>query len=147
MLWQMRAEEEDLPAIVAQDAVLRDNLFGLELDGRCVQIAMFAIVLQAWKAGGSWRDLPVPHVACSGMTVKASVADWTALARGAEPLANALARLHSLFRNAETLGSLIDPRSAAESVDRTPQRSTEDVDWDRVAPLIEALSGDEGSDP
>ena len=43
MLWQMRAEEEGLAPVDAQDAVLRDNLFGLELDPRCVQIAMFAV--------------------------------------------------------------------------------------------------------
>ena len=40
----------------AQAAVLRDNLFGLELDPRCTQIAMFAVALQAWKAGGGWRS-------------------------------------------------------------------------------------------
>ena len=38
--------------MAAQDAVLRDNLFGLELDPRCMQIAMFAVALEAWKAGG-----------------------------------------------------------------------------------------------
>jgi hypothetical protein len=47
MLWKMRAEEEGLSPIAAQDAVLRDNLFGLELDPRCVQIAMFAVALAA----------------------------------------------------------------------------------------------------
>lgn len=34
MLWQMRAEEEALKPTAAEDAVLRDNLFGLELDPR-----------------------------------------------------------------------------------------------------------------
>lgn len=43
MLWRMRAEEEGLDAPGAQDAVLRDNLFGIELDPRCVQIAIFLI--------------------------------------------------------------------------------------------------------
>lgn len=47
MLWQMRAEEEGLTHIEAQDAVLCDNLFGLELDPRCVQIAMFNVAFQA----------------------------------------------------------------------------------------------------
>ena len=80
MLWQMRAEEEGLAPVDAQDAVLRDNLFGLELDPRCVQIAMFAVALQAWKAGGGWRQLPVPNIACSGIPVKAPVEEWKALA-------------------------------------------------------------------
>ncbi len=112
MLWQMRAEEERLAPVEAQDAVLRDNLFGLELDPRCVQIAMFAVALQAWKAGGGWRQLPVPNIACSGIPVKAPVQEWKALANGDQRLENALVRLHILFRDADTLGSLIDPKRA-----------------------------------
>ena len=114
MLWQMRAEEEGLAPVEAQDAVLRDNLFGLELDPRCVQIAMFAVALQAWKAGGGWRQLPVPNIACSGIPVKAPVEEWKALAGGDQRLENALVRLHILFRDADTLGSLIDPKRATE---------------------------------
>ena len=119
MLWQMRAEEEGLAPVDAQDAVLRDNLFGLELDPRCVQIAMFAVALQAWKAGGGWRQLPVPNIACSGIPVKAPVEEWKALADGDQRLENALVRLHILFRDADTLGSLIDPeaRSRGERSD------------------------------
>jgi hypothetical protein len=113
MLWQMRTEEEGLPLVDAQDAVLRDNLFGLELDPRCVQIAMFAVALQAWKAAGAWRQLTVPSIACAGIPVKASVQEWAALARGDHGLENALTRLHILFREADTLGSLIDPQRAA----------------------------------
>jgi hypothetical protein len=110
MLWQMRAEEEHCSPVDAQDAVLRDNLFGLELDPRCVQIAMFAMALNAWKAGGSWRQLPSLNVACSGIPVKASVQDWKALADGDERLEDALVRLHILFRNADALGSLLHPQ-------------------------------------
>ena len=122
MLWQMRAEEEGLSPVDAQDAVLRDNLFGLELDPRCVQIAMFAVALQAWKAGGGWRQLPVPNIACSGIPVKAPVDEWKALAGGDQRLENALVRLHILFRDADTLGSLIDPkrRDRDQRSDRPP---------------------------
>jgi hypothetical protein len=148
MLWQMRAEEEGLGPVDAQDAVLRDNLFGLELDPRCVQIAMFNVALQAWKAGGGWRRLPVPNIACSGIPVKASVEEWTALAGGDARLAKALVRLHILFRDADTLGSLIDPRAAAETTDRAgPQRSIEDVDWTEVLPLFEQAAARGGDDP
>ena len=66
MLWQMRAEEEGLASLDAQDLVLRDNLFGLELDPRCVQIAMFAVALQAWKSGGGWRDYPCRMLSALG---------------------------------------------------------------------------------
>jgi hypothetical protein len=148
MLWQMRAEEEGLGAVDAQDAVLRDNLFGLELDARCVQIAMFAVALQAWKTGGSWRQLPIPNIACSGIPVKASVKEWKELAGGDERLENALVRLHILFRDADTLGSLIDPKRATEISDPSGmQRSTEDVDWTVVAPLLAPLIRAEPTDP
>ncbi|MCZ4505718.1 N-6 DNA methylase, partial [Rhodococcus ruber] len=148
MLWQMRAEEEELAPVEAQDAVLRDNLFGLELDPRCVQIAMFNVALQAWKAGGGWRQLPVPNIACSGIPVKAPVEEWRALARGDERIGNALVRLHILFREADTLGSLIDPKRATEIADPTgSQRSFEDVEWSDITPLLEAAASREATDP
>jgi len=148
MLWRMRVEEEGLSEVAAQDGVLRDNLFGLELDPRCVQIAMFAVALSAWKAGGGWRELPTPHIACSGIPVKAPVEDWKALARGDERLENALVRLHILFRDADTLGSLIDPKRAAEITDPTGlQSSFEDVDWDDIQPLLDKALTREADDP
>ncbi len=142
MLWQMRSEEEALSPVAAQDAVLRDNLYGLELDPRCVQIAMFAICAQAWKSGGGWRELPVPHIACSGLSVKASVDEWVQLAKGDERLKDALVRLHILFREADTLGSLIDPKRVVGIADPTGQQSSfQDVNWDEIVPLVtEALS-------
>lgn len=148
MLWRMRAEEEGLGPVAAQDAVLRDNLFGLELDPRCVQIAMFAVALTAWKAGGGWRELPVPHVACSGIPVKAPVDEWQALAGGDPQLENALVRLHILFRDADTLGSLIDPKRAVELSDPTGlQRSFDDVEWDDIEPLLTKALTREADDP
>jgi hypothetical protein len=148
MLWRMRAEQEGLAPISAQDTVLRDNLFGLELDPRCVQIAMFAVALTAWKAGGGWRELPVPNVACSGIPIKAPVEEWTALASGDPQLENALVRLHILFRDADTLGSLIDPKRAIELTESTGlQTSFEDVQWDDIAPLLIKALTTEGDDP
>jgi hypothetical protein len=148
MLWRMRAEEEHLSPLAAQDAVLRDNLFGLELDPRCVQIAMFAVALAAWKAGGGWRALPTPSIACSGIPVKAPVDAWRTLAGGDPVLENALVRLHILFRDADTLGSLIDPKRAVEITDPTGlQSSFEDVDWEDVAPLLTSAFVRETIDP
>ena len=105
MLWRMRVEEEALDPISAQNAVLTDNLFGLELDPRCVQIAMFNIALTAWKAGNAWRQLPEPNVACCGIPVKAPIEEWKNLAGGDPAVENALVRLHMLFKDADTLGS------------------------------------------
>lgn len=130
MLWRMRAEEEGLDAASAQDAVLRDNLFGLELDARCTQIAMFALALDAWRTAG-YRSLPLPNVACSGIPAKAPWEEWAKLA-GDDPLVSAaLRRLHALFANADTLGSLIDPIRATE------QAGLESLDWHQVAPLVQ----------
>ena len=148
ILWQMRAEEEGQSPTAAQDAVLRDNLFGLELDPRCVQIAMFAVALAAWKAGGGWRELPVPNVACSGIPVKAPVEEWKSLAGGDPQLEQALVRLHILFRDADTLGSLIDPKRAVEITDPTGRQSSfEDVDWDDIAPILDKALSKESEDP
>jgi hypothetical protein len=148
MLWQMRAEEEGLAPIEAQDAVLRDNLFGLELDPRCVQIAMFNVALQAWKTGRGWRPLPMPNIACSGIPVKAPVEEWRVLAQGDTRLENALARLHILFREADTLGSLIDPKRTVELADAAGlQRALDDADWVQVAPILDQVAAAEERDP
>lgn len=148
LLWRMRAEEEGICDTEAQDAVLRDNLFGLELDPRCVQIAMFAVAFQAWKVGGSWRQLPVPNIACSGIPVKAPAEEWKKLADGDERLENALGRLHVLFRNADTLGSLIDPKRTAELADQIGfQQSFDDVEWDEVDSLLPLAASAERQDP
>jgi hypothetical protein len=148
MLWQMRAEEEGIKPPDAQDAVLRDNLFGLELDPRCVQIAMYAVALQAWKAGGCWRQLPVPNIACSGIPVKTPEVEWKALALGDSRLETSLLRLHGFFREADTLGSLIDPSGRGESKFGSPyQPSLDDLDWQEVAPtLVRALKADVNQD-
>jgi len=44
----MRMGAEGLSAREAADAVPADNLHGLELDARCVEIAVFALALVAW---------------------------------------------------------------------------------------------------
>ena len=147
MLWRMRVEEEALDPISAQNAVLTDNLFGLELDPRCVQIAMFNIALTAWKAGNAWRQLPEPNVACCGIPVKAPIEEWKNLAGGDPAVENALVRLHMLFKDADTLGSLIDPRRAAEQIDPTGQTSLDSIDWDTIQPLLNQALSTETVDP
>ena len=49
LLVPLRMHDEKLSALDACDAVLRENLFGLELDPRCTQIAAFALAVAAWK--------------------------------------------------------------------------------------------------
>ena len=81
MLRRMRMEEEGLSEAAAGDAVIRDNLFMLELDPRCTQIATFALALAAWRSGG-YRPLPTPNIACSGIAVTGQLEDWLRLAGG-----------------------------------------------------------------
>jgi hypothetical protein len=112
MLRKMRLEEEGLSPKAAAAAVLRDNLFGLELDPRCTQLGTFALAFDAWKAGGH-QHLPVPNIACSGIAVKGQLDDWKRLAGDDTNMAAALERLYALFQDAPELGSLIDPTAAA----------------------------------
>lgn len=108
ILVALRQAEEKLSVAEAVDAVLRDNLFGLELDPRCTQIAAFNVGLTAWKLAG-YRPLPALNLACAGLAINAPVVAWTALAAGDTLAENAMKQLYELFRQAPTLGSLIDP--------------------------------------
>lgn len=135
MLWRMRAEEEGLTPAEAQDAVLRDNLHGLELDPRCTQIATFNVALEAWKQGG-FRDLPVPQVACSGVPVPGTRGEWEALAGDDAELRRVMVRLHALFRSADTLGSLIDPLPAHQGDGMFGRDLSIGADWARVRDLL-----------
>ncbi|HKM38660.1 MAG TPA: DNA methyltransferase, partial [bacterium] len=109
MLFQMRQQLGE-SATAAAVGVLEDNIYGLELDSRCVQIAAFALALTAWKSGyPPEKPLPIPHIACSGLPLGADAQQWQQLANGDSYLAEALLNLHSVFQQAPELGSLIDP--------------------------------------
>lgn len=143
MLWRMRAEEEGLAPAEAQDAVLRDNLHGLELDPRCTQIATFNVALEAWKQGG-FRELPAPQIACSGVPVRAARREWEALAGDNSELRGALQRLHGKFRSADTLGSLIDPRPQEHDDALVGRDMTLGIEWDVIREaLLTALAAED----
>ena len=134
MLVPMRMAMEGLSAQEAVDAVLRDNLHGLEIDARCVEIAAFALALAAWRypdAGGC-RPLPALNLACSGLSVGVAKERWTELAAGRRNLRIAMDWLHDAFKEAPTLGSLLNPaQTDAAKV----------VDWRELSePLSQALA-------
>ena len=104
----LRAHEAGLTPANAVAAVLRDNLAGLEIDGRCVQIASFALALTAWRIGGP-QSLPNPNVAWVGAPPPLPKEQFVALANGDAELRRGLAALHDLFVQAPLLGSLIEP--------------------------------------
>ena len=137
LLVRLRMEEEGLSTPDAIRAVLTDNLFGLEIDPRCTQIAAFNVALAAWRMMGGWIRLPPLNIACSGIAPQASEAKWVALADRLEgftglaedpdlfgskaslargPLQEGMARLHRLFGQARELGSLIDPGAVGDDL-------------------------------
>ncbi|WP_170340902.1 SAM-dependent DNA methyltransferase [Ruegeria arenilitoris] len=108
ILAALRRTEEHLSPADAVSAVLRDNLHGLEIDGRCVQIAAFAVALSAWRIGG-WQALPSLKISWVGAPPPLPKRDFVSLADGDNDLEAALAELHDLFEQAPYLGTLIEP--------------------------------------
>jgi hypothetical protein len=119
MLVPMRMALEGLNPAEAVDAVLRDNLHGLELDQRCVAIAAFALALEAWRypGTGAYRPLPPLNLAWCGQPVFGKREQWLALGEGDSRIEAGMAALYDTFREAPVLGSLIDPtRSVTEDL-------------------------------
>ncbi len=139
MLVPMRMQLENLSEQQSIDKVLSENLHGLELDQRCVELAVFALALEAWryKNGGGYRKLPELHLACSGLSISAARDEWKELARkaGKQNLSIALDLMYQTFQDAPVLGSLINPsRSDAAKIAK----------WNNLQELLgEALAKDQ----
>ncbi|MHC5536811.1 Eco57I restriction-modification methylase domain-containing protein [Singulisphaera rosea] len=111
LLVRLRMREESLGVSEAVDAVIRDNLFGLELDARCTQIAAFNVAVSAWKLTGP-RPLPtIRNIACTGLSVGVSRDVWMQALEsdGTSSLKFYFGQLYDMFSSASTLGSLINP--------------------------------------
>ncbi|MDP2203753.1 MAG: N-6 DNA methylase [Methylicorpusculum sp.] len=150
MLVPMRMALEDLTARDAVDRVLSENLHGLELDQRCVELAAFALALTAWRYpdAGGYRPLPELHIACSGLSVSVAKEEWKQLGLGKKNLTIALDWLHDTFKDAPVLGSLLNPAKT---------QAANLVQWDELSQTLnQALkmlpspsgrgAGGEGSD-
>jgi hypothetical protein len=145
LLVRLRMEEEGLSTADATDAVLRDNIHGLELDPRCTQIAAFNLAMAAWKLAG-YRPLPPLNIACTGRAPVASADDWleavaSKLAalplRDRDPVKLGIRHLHDLFTDGPTLGSLIDVGSS---------QGLGAADWSDIEPFVDAAMKLEGDD-
>lgn len=68
MLTNMRMTEEGLSVTEAGDAILRDNLFGLDIDLNITNLCRKQLALLAWKIGG-YRVLPEMNIDCSGLEI------------------------------------------------------------------------------
>lgn len=137
----LRRATEKLSVRDAIDKVLADNLHGLELDARCVEIAAFALALAAWRypdENGNpigYRPLPRLNIACVGVAPRSKKADWLKLAGGDERLEGGMAALYALFQKAPELGSLIDPMAATRG-------DLLDAHWEELESRLEqALAG------
>ena len=154
LLVRLRMHEEQLSARDAVAEVLRDNLFGLEIDPRCTQIAAFALAVAAWKfpdeSGDSlgYHALPTLNIACTGIAPQATEDEWLELAEQSglemnavsrEPILNGLRNLHAMFSDAPTLGSLINPNELPADLIT--------ADYETLKPYLEAaLEAEQGSD-
>jgi len=138
LLVPMRQVLERISPAQAVENILSENIFGLELDQRCVELAAFALALAAWiyPSAGGFRELPKMQVACSGLSVSTAREEWQGLARGKKNLQIALDSIYDIFEHAPVLGSLINPvRSEAAGL----------VEWDDLATTLkEALSKEQG---
>lgn len=155
ILVAFRMAEENLSQSAAFDAVMRDNLFGMEIDPRCTQIAAFNLAFAAWRQVG-FRLLPQLNLACSGLAIGVTKPEWLKLAEtavlGVDPAAkrdllgieknlltvgleervkNGLESLYDLFANAPWLGSLVDPRRAGADIFREG--------FDKLEPLLASI--------
>ena len=162
LLVRLRMDEEALGVADAVRAVLRDNLFGLELDPRCTQIAAFNVALAAWKMVGDPVELPPPQIACSGLAPNSTREEWLGLADSvaaaggmpadrdllstddnllSAPVRESLGELHGLFEQAPILGSLLDPRASLG------QRDVFRVDYGHLRPLLSEILARDVPDP
>jgi len=140
MLVPMRMELEGLNASEAVDRVLSENIHGLELDQRCVELAAFALALTAWRypGAGGYRPLPELHIACSGLSVSVAKEEWKQLGLGKKNLTIALDWLHDTFKDAPFLGSLLNPAKT---------QAAKLVQWDELSQtLTQALSQEQSEE-
>jgi hypothetical protein len=113
LLVRLRMHEEGLSIDAAVEVVLRDNLFGLEIDPRCTQIAAFNVAIAVWKLTGPKPLPPMRNIACSGIPLGNSRDEWMKSLKVALPhsdLGFQWGQLFDMFSKADTLGSLINPQ-------------------------------------
>jgi hypothetical protein len=137
ILVAFRMQEEGLSGEQAVDAVLRDNLFGLELDNRCTQIAAFNLAFAAWRKVG-YRPLPPLNIACSGLGINAKEEDWLKLTGKDARVRETMRTLYHLFQQSPILGSLLDPKRVGGNLFATQ--------FEHVRPLLEIALVKEQSD-
>jgi hypothetical protein len=141
MLVPIRMALEGLTAEEACDAVLLENIYGLELDQRCVEIAAFAVALTAWKYSGTrgFRRLPNLNIAWCGQSINVTRDKWLSMAAGDEVLEIYLEGFYTIFKDAPVLGSLINPHRYFN------EDTLFNIDWKQVRGILKQLLQKENS--
>lgn len=132
----MRRAEEGVDESRAVWGVISENIFGLEIDPRCTQIAAFNLALAAWRRVG-YIALPPLTLACSGVGVGPKEEEWLQIAGDDPNCKETLKYLQSLFQHAPLLGSLIDPRRSGGDLFIAA--------FDRVRPRLQQVIEHEGA--
>lgn len=137
ILARMCMEEEGGDAKGNLHSVLKEQVYGLELDQRCCQIGAFNLALTAWKIAG-YQALPSLNVACCGIAPQSKLVEWMALAGEDDKLKAGMKRLYQLFEQAPILGSLINPTAGAYDL--------LEATFDELQPLLEKALAQEAKD-
>ena len=142
MLVAMRIEREHLSIPDAVDAVLKENLYGLEIDQRCVELAAFALAFAAWRypGAGGYRHLPQLNLACTGLKIGAKKEDWLSLAGDNANLRYTLEILYRQFDLAPLFGSLTNPGIGLG------RGTIVEMTWKEVGPLLSHALDDSQDD-
>ncbi|HIF9139905.1 TPA: Eco57I restriction-modification methylase domain-containing protein [Photobacterium damselae] len=112
MLVPMRMQLEGLSAKEAVDAVLRDNIHGLELDQRCVEVAVFAVAIEAWRYpnAGGYRQIPTLNIACCGVDLSQN----NKFVEKAQFICEDFSKIVQGTKESPFIGSLLSPLALAE---------------------------------
>ena len=83
----------------------------MALARRCVEVAVFAFALEAWRypEAGGYRKLPSLNIAWVGFNFNHNLDDLMKIYEEDKILHSALSALFEQLKNASLLGSLIDP--------------------------------------
>ena len=117
----VRSQYERISVKEAVARVITENIAGLDVDRRVTEIAAFAVALAAWTLpGAGYGRLPRINIACSGIAPRSTKEEWLSLCGGDNQLENTMTRLYRMFREAPTLGSLIEPDAVGRQGDWLP---------------------------
>ena len=134
----LRMAEEKLDEAAAVAAVIQDNLFGLEIDPRCTQIAAFNLALAAWRRVGHCA-LPAMNLACSGLAPNAKLEDWLDIVTAASSISSEDQRLEASATSKKPNATDKDQRLEASATIKLSNGMTRLYELFKDAPVLGSL--------